>query len=211
MACPSLPHPSWGDGSAAASVEAAVANGGTLFAAHEGAGATMEPLALPGSAALVAEGEGEGGAGLPPTPIRVSPASSSGPSSSLVLAESFDAGHSNHALSESIASSLGLTSAPIRIDSMCKYGLLSRGDAHLYLRFPRPGYSENVWDHAPGVVLLQEAGGVVTDASGKPLDFSRGRALSDNYGVVASNSREVHDKLIAAIAAARATATTTTA
>ena len=51
---------------------------------------------------------------------------------------------------------------------------------------------ENVWDHAAGVVVLQEAGGIVTDQPGKTLDFSRGAKLKENSGIVATSS-EIHD------------------
>lgn len=92
----------------------------------------------------------------------------------------------------------GTPRPPIRIDSMCKYGLLARGDGTLYLRFPSPGYIENVWDHAPGSLLLEEAGGTVTDVHGQPLDFSLGRGLAKNYGIIASNGK-IHDAVLAAV------------
>ena len=46
---------------------------------------------------------------------------------------------------------------------------------------------EKVWDHASGTLLVHESGGTVTDVRGRPLDFSRGRGLSGNLGVVATN------------------------
>ncbi len=54
----------------------------------------------------------------------------------------------------------------------------------MYLRLPRPGkrYEEKIWDHAAGLIVVEEAGGRVTDVYGKKLDFSRGRTLSDNTG-----------------------------
>ena len=52
---------------------------------------------------------------------------------------------------------------------------MSRGDAALFLRFPAPSYREKIWDHAAGAVIVQEAGGAITDAGGAPLDFSNGR------------------------------------
>lgn len=70
---------------------------------------------------------------------------------------------------------------------MVKYGLVARGDASIYMRFPKPGYIENVWDHAAGVVIVEAAGGCVTDADGKRLDFSTGIKLRGNVGVVATN------------------------
>ena len=45
---------------------------------------------------------------------------------------------------------------------------------------------ENVWDHAAGKVVLECAGGIVTDIHGKILDFSHGAKLVENYGIVAS-------------------------
>jgi len=45
-------------------------------------------------------------------------------------------------------------------------GALARGDAAILLRFPHKGYREKIWDHAAGVVIVQEAGAVITDASG---------------------------------------------
>ena len=42
------------------------------------------------------------------------------------------------------------------------------------LRLPRSGYIENIWDHAPAYVVITEAGGKVSDTSGKELDFSKG-------------------------------------
>lgn len=121
--------------------------------------------------------------------------------SRIVVAESYESGHSDHGVSASIAAALGVTAAPIRIDSMSKYCLLSRGDASVYLRFPRPGYVENIWDHAPGWLICREAGGRVTDARGAELDFSRGTKLSGNEGVIATNG-VLHDAVLAAVAAA---------
>lgn len=42
-------------------------------------------------------------------------------------------------------------------------------------RFPKAGYIENIWDHCAGTVILEEAGGKVTDGTGAPLDYSMGR------------------------------------
>ena len=35
-------------------------------------------------------------------------------------------------------------------------------------------------DHAPGAVLVEEAGGVISDGRGEPLDFGLGRTLGEN-------------------------------
>ena len=46
-------------------------------------------------------------------------------------------------------------------------GALARGDADINLRFPHKGYREKIWDHAAGVVIVQEAGACISDASGQ--------------------------------------------
>lgn len=53
-------------------------------------------------------------------------------------------------------------------------------------------------DHAAGSLLVEEAGGRVTDSLGKPLDFGCGRTLGENNGIVGSHSA-VHGKIIDAI------------
>jgi hypothetical protein len=47
-------------------------------------------------------------------------------------------------------------------------GALARGDAAINLRFPRIGYREKIWDHAAGALIVEEAGGRISDASGEP-------------------------------------------
>lgn len=49
---------------------------------------------------------------------------------------------------------LGVKAPPVRIDSQAKYGALSRGDGAIYLRFPRKGYVEKIWDHAAGCIVV---------------------------------------------------------
>lgn len=89
-------------------------------------------------------------------------------------------------------------------DSQEKYARIANGAAELYLRLnrttsTRPHY---VWDHAPGTVLVQAAGGKVTDLDGTPLDFSQGRALP-NRGVIATNGL-IHDRLVETVQAVMA-------
>jgi len=113
--------------------------------------------------------------------------------------ESVESAHSSHGVAEQIARLLGVTAPPIRIDSQCKYAVLARGDASIYLRLPtRKDYEEKIWDHAAGAIVVEEAGGGVTDIYGIPLDFSQGRTLSQNKGVVGSNGK-FHEEIIAAV------------
>jgi len=88
---------------------------------------------------------------------------------------------------------------PLRMDSQAKYGILARGDGTVYLRLPtKKAYVEKIWDHAAGCILVEEAGGRVTDLSGKPLDFSQGKTLAKNKGVIATNGR-LHDIVLGAV------------
>ena len=73
------------------------------------------------------------------------------------------------------------------MDSQAKYAAVARGDAALYLRLPSPkspDYREKIWDHAAGAIVVEEAGGRVTDLSGRSLDFGHGQRLEENRGVV---------------------------
>ncbi len=115
--------------------------------------------------------------------------------------ESVESGHSDQSTSAAIARRLGITREPYRIDSQCKYVAVARGDASIYLRLPvRADYVEKVWDHAAGAVVIQEAGGRVSDVDGKPLDFSAGRRLEGNRGVVVTNAA-LHDRVLEAVSA----------
>jgi 3'(2'), 5'-bisphosphate nucleotidase len=102
--------------------------------------------------------------------------------------ESVESGHSDQDASAEIAAMLGITAEPYRIDSQCKYAAVARGDASIYLRLPTSEeYREKIWDHAAGAIVVEEAGGTVTDVHGTPLDFSRGRSLEANQGIIATN------------------------
>jgi 3'(2'), 5'-bisphosphate nucleotidase len=115
------------------------------------------------------------------------------------LCESVEKAHSNQSHSAQVAERLGITAPPYRIDSQCKYAAVSRGDAAIYLRLPtRPGYVERIWDHAGGWAVAIAAGGRVTDVYGKNLDFSKGRGLEDNKGVIVTNG-PFHDEVLEAV------------
>lgn len=104
-----------------------------------------------------------------------------------VMCESFESSHSAHGTSFKINQDLGLHRDPVRMDSQAKYAAVAAGMADIYLRLPTRGdYREKIWDHAAGVYIVQAAGGMVSDVSGAPLDFSAGRTLKYNRGVVAS-------------------------
>jgi len=113
--------------------------------------------------------------------------------------ESVEKAHSSQDDSAKVAERLGIVAPPVRIDSQCKYATVARGAASVYLRLPtRADYQEKIWDHAAGQIVVQEAGGRVTDVRGEPLDFSLGRTLADNKGVIVTNGH-VHDEVVAAV------------
>ncbi|KAL9102313.1 MAG: hypothetical protein Q9163_002531 [Psora crenata] len=113
--------------------------------------------------------------------------------------ESVEAGHSSHSDQAEIAKKLGITKESVRMDSQAKYASIARGAGDLYLRLPvRANYREKIWDHAAGDLIVREAGGEVTDAEGKRLDFGKGRTLSDNKGVVAA-PKAVHRHVLEAV------------
>jgi len=160
LACPALPL----------SLDDPSGTVGVLFIAVRGEGAEMATLS--------------GGSFLP---IHVSGASAEAMPR---FVESVEAAHGNQALQEAIAQAVGITRPALRMDSQAKYGAVARGDAALYLRLPStrsPDYRENIWDHAAGVLIVEEAGGRVTDMHGQPLDFASDYKMRNNRGVVVSN------------------------
>jgi 3'(2'), 5'-bisphosphate nucleotidase len=158
------------------------ASRGVVFTAVRGEGAWAWPL----------EGEGD--------PIRIQVSGVTNPAQAR-FCESFESAHSAHDAAAEVARRLGITIPPLRLDSQAKYALVARGEADLYLRLPtRPGYVENIWDHAAGALLVTEAGGCVTDIQGRPLRFDLGPALAENRGVVVSNGR-LHERVLEALAA----------
>ncbi|KAK7460945.1 3'(2'),5'-bisphosphate nucleotidase [Stygiomarasmius scandens] len=165
---------------------------GCIFVAVRGEGAYQIPISSNSST---------------PSRIQIPPTTSP---STLTFLESYESSHASHSTSSTISSLLGITSSPIRMDSQAKYGCLARGDGNgaggVYMRLPVSGlgptasYIEKIWDHAPGSLLVEEAGGVVSDARGFSLDFGLGRTLGkgENWGVVAAG-KDVHNKVLEAV------------
>ncbi|MBI2487063.1 MAG: inositol monophosphatase family protein [Deltaproteobacteria bacterium] len=133
-----------------------------------------------------------------PTEIQINVANIGDPSMAS-FCESVESAHSSHSDAALITEILGVTAPPVRIDSQCKYAVIARGDASIYLRLPtRADYVEKIWDHAAGWLIVKEAGGEVTDVYGHPLDFSVGRGLDRNKGIVGTNGK-LHSQVIAAV------------
>ncbi len=179
----------------------ALIDGGQVVLGVLGCPALAGDAAGPGDGCILAARKGSGvdqfsAEGMPVRPISVSAVSQV---KAAAFCESVEKAHSSHDWSARIARALGVAKPPVRIDSQCKYAVLARGDADIYLRLPtRADYREKIWDHAAGCLIVQEAGGKVSDIHGLPLDFSRGRQLDGNTGIVATNSL-LHDQVLEAI------------
>merc|ERR1711939_376554 len=155
---------------------------GVLFSAVQGEGATSQAL----TRGAVTKGQ----------PIHVSKISQV---SEAVMCESVEPGHSSKGDNALIAEKLGITGKPVQMDSQAKYGSVARGAGDLYLRLPvRKDYIEKIWDHAAGDLIVREAGGQVTDVTGKRLNFSLGRTLNENKGVIATPAN-VHAEVLKAV------------
>jgi 3'(2'), 5'-bisphosphate nucleotidase len=155
---------------------------GLMFVAAQGRGCTVEAL--------------HGGAARPAHVSRFAD-----PRQWRVLG-SVESAHGDPKLVQDMIVKAGIGGGFVRYDSQVKYGVVAMGAAEVYLR-PRskPDYRENAWDHAAGVIVCEEAGGRVTDLDGKPLDFTRGKNLTDNRGVLGTSGGAVHEAVVAALRA----------
>jgi 3'-phosphoadenosine 5'-phosphosulfate (PAPS) 3'-phosphatase len=144
---------------------------GSLVIAARGQGTWTTPMVVPGDL----------------KPLHVS--SCSDPARARLL-RSFESGHTNADQISQFRSAFGIRSSPLLMDSQAKYALLASGKGDLLLRMlspSKPDYREKIWDQAAGSLVLEEAGGWITDLDGKNLDFKSGRSLTRNRGILASN------------------------
>ncbi len=119
------------------------------------------------------------------------------------IMRSVEAGHTNIGEIDHIAEKLAVEADPVCMDSQAKYATLAAGGAEVLLRLltpKKPGYKECIWDQAAGSIVLEEAGGKITDLKGAPLDFSQGRHLLKNTGICATNG-PLHGAVLDAIGA----------
>jgi len=176
LACPAMPY----------KIDDPNSPKGVVFTAVRGEGAQMAPLHSDKF-----------------MPIKVVDGSSP---AQMRFVESVESSHGNQPLQEAIAARVGFAEASLKMDSQVKYGALARGDAALYLRLPSPkspDYREKIWDHATGALIVEEAGGVVTDMFGKALDFRSDYKMRHNRGVIVG-SPAIHAAAIEAIAQSEA-------
>jgi 3'(2'), 5'-bisphosphate nucleotidase len=156
--------------------------GGTLFWAQKNGG---------GWKMAAANGKTE--------PVKVS---SLNDSRQMKFVESYESSHSDKDMQLAISRLLQIEHAPEQMDSQVKYGIVAAGAADIYLRIPHPAtpdYREKIWDHAAGSLIVEEARGMVSDIEGKKLDFSIGKTLRNNRGILATNGK-IHQRVLDIIA-----------
>lgn len=156
---------------------------GCLLAAVRGHGAFCQPLSSPEA-----------------TWRRVQVSATANPTQTRVL-RSVEKSHTSITGVDRVLQVLEITGDAIPMDSQAKYAVLAAGGGEMLIRLlsaDRPGYREKVWDQAAGSIVIEEAGGRITDLDGRRLDFSHGRTLAKNRGVLATNG-PLHDATLAAI------------
>ncbi len=170
----------------AKSRESAPGGEGSLVVAVRGQGAWWQPL--------VGNGGGEW--------QRLHVSNRADAASARVL-RSVEKAHTNTDEIGRLAEHLGITAAPVPLDSQAKYAVLAAGAGDVLLRLispKQPNYKEKIWDQAAGSLVITEAGGRITDLDGRALDFSLGRSLTANRGILATNG-PLHEPLLAGLQA----------
>jgi 3'(2'), 5'-bisphosphate nucleotidase len=132
-------------------------------------------------------------------PVQVSALSDS---RQMKFVESYESSHSDKDTQLAISRILQIEHAPEQMDSQVKYGIVAAGAAEIYLRIPNPAtpdYREKIWDHAAGSLIVEQAGGTVSDIEGEKLDFFVGKTLRHNRGILATNGK-IHQRVLDIIA-----------
>jgi HAL2 family 3'(2'),5'-bisphosphate nucleotidase len=157
---------------------------GTIVAATAGLGAWTQPL----------DGNGEW--------RRLTVSDRSKPTNARLL-RSVEKAHTNTDEIGQLLVRLGINAPPVAMDSQAKYAVLAAGAGDVLVRLlspAKPDYREKIWDQAAGSIVVSEAGGQITDLDGQSLDFSRGRTLASNRGILATNGH-LHNAVLAALKA----------
>lgn len=145
-----------------------------------------------GAALLAVRGHGSWATGLNDGPLkRLQVSKRRDPTEARIL-RSYEASHTDAEKMEQLVQAMGTDQPPVLMDSQAKFALMAGGGGEVLFRLlspTQPDYREKIWDQAAGACIVEEAGGKVTDLRGRRLDFSRGRLLSDNFGVLVTNGR----------------------
>ncbi|PIS06724.1 hypothetical protein COT79_03140 [Candidatus Berkelbacteria bacterium CG10_big_fil_rev_8_21_14_0_10_43_14] len=77
--------------------------------------------------------------------------------------------------------------------SGAKLCTIAKGDAESHIN---TNFRAGKWDIAAQQIILEEAGGIVTDLDGKPIDYQK-ESVNLERSFVASANKELHEKIIA--------------
>jgi 3'(2'), 5'-bisphosphate nucleotidase len=114
--------------------------------------------------------------------------------------QSFEPEHIEVRAFEEIVRALEVETAAMLMDSQAKHAAIASGHADLLMRIPAtPAFRDKIWDQAAGMLLVEEAGGRVTDLRGAALDFGAGRGLTRNEGGVIASNSSLHDAVLDAV------------
>ena len=112
---------------------------------------------------------------------------------------SFEAEHIDLDAFNEIITTMRVETPPMPMDSQAKHFVIASGRAEMLIRVPAAkAFCDKIWDQAAGSLIIEEAGGRVTDLHGAALDFGVGRLLSRNEGAIASNGL-LHDAALVAV------------
>ncbi|MFX0017353.1 MAG: inositol monophosphatase family protein [Promethearchaeota archaeon] len=82
----------------------------------------------------------------------------------------------------------------IQIDSMAKFCMVADGTADLYIK-PMDKNRSFSWDFLPGMLMVNEAGGIVSDLKGNNIKFNNEKCIITAPGLVASNGN-LHEEIL---------------
>lgn len=106
------------------------------------------------------------------------------------LLRSVESGHTDVSKIDQFTKAMGISARPLPMDSQAKYVMLAGGKGEIVVRMltpTKPEYREKIWDQTAGSLIVEEAGGQISDLDGKRLDFNAGRTLANNRGILATN------------------------
>ncbi|MDA1008314.1 MAG: hypothetical protein O2800_04850 [Planctomycetota bacterium] len=90
---------------------------------------------------------------------------------------------------------------PFPIDSQCKYALVAQSIGDIAFRLSMPGSSaEQAWDHAAGLLLVSESGGMASDIRGQSIHYADDGRMSNSLGAIGC-AAELHRPIIDSLAA----------
>ncbi|KAF7591330.1 hypothetical protein BBP40_001654 [Aspergillus hancockii] len=80
-----------------------------------------------------------------------------------------------------------------------RYVAIAVGGCNTLIKIPRnASYRSKMWDHAGGMLIVEELGCLVSDLAGQPVDCSQGRTLAGCYGMIIAPA-SIHGRLVEAV------------